>query len=169
MVVMAGAAAFISILIVWFTLLERDPGAKRAAAVAERYGTLKAALGGGRRRRKAEASVNIARRVVERLKLTRGRPTVKLGDRLAQAGLRSRDALVVFLFMKVVLPIVLGLAALSISTSSIRRCSGPRRACWLPSAPPASACSCPTSISRTPPTSARTRSANRCPTGSISW
>jgi tight adherence protein C len=112
MVVMAGAAAFISILTVWFTLLERDPGAKRAAAVAERYGTLKAALGAGRRRRKAEASVNIARRVVERLKLNRGRPTVKLSDRLAQAGLRSRDALVVFLFMKVALPIVLGLAAL---------------------------------------------------------
>ena len=112
MVVMAGAAAFISILIVWFTLLERDPGAKRAAAVAERYGTLKAALGGGRRRRKAEASVNIARRVVDSLKLNRGRPTVKLSDRLAQAGLRSRDALVVFLFMKVALPIVLGLAAL---------------------------------------------------------
>lgn len=113
MVVMAGAAAFISILTVWFTLLERDPGAKRAAAVAERYGTLKAALGAGRRRRKSEASVNIARRVVERLKLTRGRPTVKLSDRLAQAGLRSRDALVVFLFMKVALPIALGLAALA--------------------------------------------------------
>jgi tight adherence protein C len=112
MVVMAGAAAFISILVVWFTLLERDPGAKRAAAVAERYGTLKAALGGGRRRRKTEASVNIARRVVDSLKLNRGRPTVKLSDRLAQAGLRSRDALVVFLFMKVALPIVLGLAAL---------------------------------------------------------
>jgi tight adherence protein C len=113
MVAMAGAAAFISILIVWFTLLERDPGAKRAAAVAERYGTLKAALNSGsRRKRQTEASVNIARRVVERLKLTRGRPSMGLSDRLTQAGLRSRDAVVVFLFMKVAMPIALGLAAL---------------------------------------------------------
>ena len=44
MVALAGAAAFISLLAVWVTLLERDPGARRAAAVAERYGTLKAAL-----------------------------------------------------------------------------------------------------------------------------
>lgn len=112
MVVLSGAAAFISILAVWFTLLERDPGARRAAAVAERYGTLKAALNAGRRRRQAEASVNIARRVVERLKLTRGRPTIALSDRLAQAGLRSRDAAIVFLFMKVALPLVLGVLAL---------------------------------------------------------
>lgn len=113
MVVLAGAAAFISILAVWFTLLDRDPGAKRAAAVAERYGTLKAALNGSsRRKRQTEASVNIARRVVERLKLTRGRPSMGLNDRLAQAGLRSRDAVVVFLFMKVAMPIALGLVAL---------------------------------------------------------
>lgn len=112
MVLLAGAAAFVSILAVWFTLLERDPGARRAAAVAERYGTLKAALSTGRRRRKTEASVNIARRVVERLKLTRGRPSVGLADRLAQMGARSRDAVAVFLFMKVAMPIVSGLGGL---------------------------------------------------------
>jgi tight adherence protein C len=112
MLVLSGAAAFVSIAAIWAALVERDDGARRAAAVAERYGTLKAALSGPRRRRKTEAGVGMARSIVERLKMTRGRHSVGLTDRLAQAGYRSRDAFFVFLFMKIAMPIVMGILAL---------------------------------------------------------
>ena len=107
-----GTAAFVSIAAVWMALLERDEGARRAAAVAERYGTLKAALSAAApRARRMPASASRAS-IVERLKMTRGRQSVGLADRLAQAGYSSRDAVFVFLFMKVAMPIVLGVLAL---------------------------------------------------------
>jgi tight adherence protein C len=112
MLFLSGAAAFVSIAAIWMALMERDQSARRAAAVAERYGTLKAALSGPRRRRKTDAGVGMARNIVERLKMTRGRQSVGLADRLAQAGYRSRDAFFVFLFMKIAMPIVLGILAL---------------------------------------------------------
>ena len=51
------------------------------------------------------------RQVVNALKLMQSQQTDKLHDRLAQAGLRSRDAIVVFLFFKVATPVLLGALA----------------------------------------------------------
>jgi tight adherence protein C len=45
--------------------------------------------------------------VVAALKLLQSQQTDKLHDRLSQAGLRSRDAIIVFLFLKVAMPVLL--------------------------------------------------------------
>ena len=52
------------------------------------------------------------RQVVERLKLLRTAQTDKVARRLAQAGWRSKDAVVRFLFAKLALPFVFGAVAL---------------------------------------------------------
>jgi tight adherence protein C len=49
--------------------------------------------------------------VVAALKLLQSQQTDKLHDKLSQAGLRSRDAIIVFLFFKVARPVVLGALA----------------------------------------------------------
>jgi tight adherence protein C len=51
------------------------------------------------------------RRVVALLKLMRSQQSSKLSERLAQAGLRSRDAVTVFLFFKIAMPLLLAGAA----------------------------------------------------------
>ena len=63
-----------------------------------------------------KASVNMMRGVVERLKLTRGDEARQTSDKLAQAGWRSRDMLVVYLGARLIMPFVAGGGALFIVT-----------------------------------------------------
>jgi tight adherence protein C len=60
----------------------------------------------GTRARQKEG-LSVMRQVVAALKLMQTQQTDKLHDHLAQAGLRSRDAVIVFLFFKVAMPVLL--------------------------------------------------------------
>ncbi|MDJ0894738.1 MAG: type II secretion system F family protein [Alphaproteobacteria bacterium] len=114
----AALAAFISVLVVWQALLLRDPMASRAKALALREAALKAgALAPTRRERGASAkqsSIEFMRRWVKRLNLVRGDAAKHLQVKMARAGLRSRDVVIVFLFMKFTLPVVVAAVAFPI-------------------------------------------------------
>ena len=60
--------------------------------------------------------VQIIRKVVEQLKLTRGDDARKTTDKLAQAGWRSRDILAVYLGARFLMPFVAGAGALFVVT-----------------------------------------------------
>jgi tight adherence protein C len=110
LVTMAAGAAFLLVIGVWYGLIERDPWQQRARTIAGRREELRGSLSrerAGRRRRKSE-SLSAMRRVVDALKLMQSHQTTKLYDRCAQAGLRSRDTIVVFLFFKVAAPLLFG-------------------------------------------------------------
>jgi len=62
-------------------------------------------------RKRQNESLSAMRRVVDVFKLMQSQQTDKLHDRLSQAGLRSRDAIIVFLFFKVATPVLLGAVA----------------------------------------------------------
>ncbi|MBV8650131.1 MAG: type II secretion system F family protein, partial [Alphaproteobacteria bacterium] len=53
----------------------------------------------------------LLRDLVDRLKLTQGEESRNSADKLAQAGWRSRDALVIFLSLRLILPLLLGVTA----------------------------------------------------------
>jgi tight adherence protein C len=114
LLVLLTGAAFTSVLAVWYGVIERNPMEKRARVLADRRAELRSSMlkerGGGHKRRQQE-SLSAMRRVVTLLKLVQSQQSSKLNDRLAQAGLRSRDAAVVFLFFKVAMPVALGAAA----------------------------------------------------------
>jgi tight adherence protein C len=113
LVTMAAGAAFLLVIGVWYGLIERDPWQQRARAIAGRREELRGSMArerAGRRRRKNE-SLSAMRRVVDALKLMQSQQTNKLHDRCAQAGLRSRDTIVVVLFLKVAAPLLFGAAA----------------------------------------------------------
>jgi tight adherence protein C len=112
LVTLAAGLAFITVLAVWYALLERHPMERRARMLAERRDQLRGQLlkDKGPRKRQNE-SLSAMRRVVEVLKLMQSQQTDKLHDRLSQAGLRSRDAIIVFLFFKVATPVLLGAVA----------------------------------------------------------
>ncbi len=112
LVLLFALLAFVVIVTIWFALIERNPMENRARRIAQRRGELRADLLGkkSRQSRRAE-SVGFMRRVVQTLQLMQDQQASKLWDRLAQAGFRSRDSIIVFLFFKAVMPIALGLTS----------------------------------------------------------
>ena len=85
---------------------------RRARMLAERRDQLRGQLLKDKApRKRQQESLGAMRRVVNALKLMQSQQTDKLHDRLSQAGLRSRDAIIVFLFFKVATPVLLGAIA----------------------------------------------------------
>ena len=110
---LAGGAMFLTILLVWQALVVRNPGLRRVKGLAMRRNALRAGITAAPKRAQSrENSLNLMRRTVNRLKLMRGRHGQRTADKLARAGWRSRDAVIVFLFMKVAMPIVAGVGGL---------------------------------------------------------
>lgn len=111
----AGLSAFTMLLIVWSTLLSRNPMAKRIKAITQARDNLQVELmtpGGNKARVIDEGALTFMSQVVQKLHLLKSSQTEKISSQLSRAGWRSRNALVVFLFMKAVLPIFLALASL---------------------------------------------------------
>jgi tight adherence protein C len=112
LLILLTGVAFITVLAVWYGLLERHPMERRARMLADRRAELRSQMlkERGHSRRQQE-SLSVMRRVVVLLKLVQSQQSSKLNERLAQAGLRSRDTAIVFLFFKVAAPVLLGAAA----------------------------------------------------------
>jgi tight adherence protein C len=107
-----GLAAFLTVIALGRGLLPGDPMAARLRAHARRRSELRGALIAPSRRSGArQAPVSLLRNLVDRLKLTQGDESRGSAERLAQAGWRTRDALVVFLGVRLVLPLIFGVLA----------------------------------------------------------
>lgn len=107
---MAALAAGFSVYAVWTALLVRDPMAGRIKNVGLHRDELRQAMlaAQGNRARRRETTVDFMRRVAQHLKLLKTQQADAITLRLAQAGFRSKDALVIYLFAKLALPFVLG-------------------------------------------------------------
>lgn len=106
-VAMAGLAALLTVLAVWYALLARDPLSGRIKELARRRETLMSDIRTPRRHQQRLRSIGLMREVVKRLKLLHSAKTKKIADRLAQAGWRSKDAVVIYLFFRVSMPVVM--------------------------------------------------------------
>jgi tight adherence protein C len=111
-VLLAAVSVGFAALFVYRATLVRDPLSGRLARIeAGREGLRQSALANKRRGRR-EQSLSTIHKIVEPLKLLKSREADKAALKLAQAGLRSRDALVVYFFAKLALPFVFGALAL---------------------------------------------------------
>lgn len=109
----AAMAAAFTVFAIWNGLLVRDPTAGRLKEMARRRDALMVGLRTNKRHASRARRIGFMHQVVSRLKLLRNDKTRDIADKLARAGLRSRDALVTYLFLKLCLPATLGgLAAL---------------------------------------------------------
>jgi len=112
----AGLSACIMVLIVWSAMVSRNPMARRIQALTTMRDNLRADTikpRGNDARRLDEGALGLMSRVVKSLHLLKTEQTEKVSAQLFRAGWRSRNALVVFLFMKAVLPISLALGSLA--------------------------------------------------------
>ena len=108
----AAIAVAISAIAVWQALLVRDDLTPRLKALAERRAALKANMLASTPRSRRKASDNVMHGVVTKLNLLRSREAEKARLALARAGIRNKDAVVTYLFCKIVLPFVLGAVAM---------------------------------------------------------
>jgi tight adherence protein C len=104
------ASVFVAlgIIIVWRALLEKAPAQRRIKAIADRRANLRQSLNAPKRRTKIE-TLNVARRTLRHFRLMTGKPVENARSKLMRAGFRSRDAVTLFLFAKLCLPLVLGI------------------------------------------------------------
>lgn len=113
--VLVGLAAFISVVAVWQATLVRDPMRSRVKTLESRREALRSGYIAPRKRRvpvRTVNSVGYMRQIVSKLNLLGSEQTKNTAAYLAQAGWRSKDAVVVYLFFKLVLPIVIGVLAI---------------------------------------------------------
>jgi tight adherence protein C len=108
------AAAIGMFMIVWSIgqiFMERDKYAPRLKMIQERRAELKGEMMAARRRKKTGKTdtMTMVRQIVAQLKLLQQHQVGQLQTKLTQAGFRSKDAIVVFAFAKLVMPFV-GLA-----------------------------------------------------------
>ncbi len=115
-VALAALAAGVNVLVFYRALLVRDPMAAQLRALRERREALRQGATAPRRRarteRGRETSIGAMRRVLGRLKLLGTQQSQKAALSLARAGWRSRDALILYFFLKLALPFVFGAAVL---------------------------------------------------------
>lgn len=127
-VAFATASVLMVLLAIWNGLVVRDPMAARVRALSERRNALRVA-GRARRNRAGKdlrsSGLSVMRQAVTRLKLMRGGQFEQISMRLARAGWRSRDAVVVYLFAKAILPFVLGGAGLLFFSLSSQSTANP--------------------------------------------
>jgi tight adherence protein C len=105
-----GAAAFATVVLLGRAFMPHNPMGARVKAHAKRRAQLRSELIATPRRSRRK-HVGLLRDLVDRLKLTQGEESRNSADKLAQAGFRSRDALVIFLSFRLILPLLLGVTA----------------------------------------------------------
>ncbi len=107
----AGCASLAMMAAVWAVTTVRDPMRGRVKALQERREQLKAGITSSRKRSsvaaKAEAA-NVMRDILTKMRVMQGEQTQAAAVRLAQAGIRSKDAVVVLMFARLASPILLG-------------------------------------------------------------
>ncbi len=109
--IVAALSTAAAIMWVWFALLEPKPVTGRMKELKQRRISLKEGLLAGTKTNRNEVKkggVGLMRKVVERMDLMRGDVAKVTADKLARAGLRTKDALVAFMFFKMTLPFVGG-------------------------------------------------------------
>ena len=115
-VLAASAAAFIIVLVVWKSLLEPKPESNRLKDLKSRREQLREGLLASTNKagnnEMAASSMTFMRRVVDRANILKGDVAKEIGDKLARAGLRTKDAMVAYTFFKGALPFVGGAVGL---------------------------------------------------------
>jgi tight adherence protein C len=110
--ILAALATLATAVAMWQVLRPSTSFERRLEQIVQGRESLRENALAPRRGRQGQTAVGLMRETVTRLKLLRSKHAAEARDMLARAGIRSRDAMVGFLFARVSLPILFGLALL---------------------------------------------------------
>ncbi len=106
--VLAWVGTFCAVVTVWIPLMDRTPNGRRAMALRDRRQDLLTEARSSKRRGLAKSGLGFAKTVVQRMELLGSDQADIASRKMLQAGKRSKDAVVIFLFMKLAMPVLLG-------------------------------------------------------------
>lgn len=107
---MAGLAVLATFIAVWQALRADTSFERRLATIADKKEAMRLAALATRRQRVQLTPASLIRELVTRLNLLRSHHATEARQMLARAGMRSRDAMIRYLFARLTLPFVFGLA-----------------------------------------------------------
>jgi tight adherence protein C len=112
---LAGIAAVAAMMAIYAAITVRDPMVKRVKALNERREQLKAGIVTTARKRaslvRKNETADRVRSTLSKLKVLQASQVSAVEQKLAQAGIRKKELAVVVIFLRMVLPIALGLFA----------------------------------------------------------
>ncbi len=112
---LAAASAFLVMMAIWSTGIIKDGMDGRIKALQERRSDLKRGYVAPVKRRqtlKTKKHVGLMHSLVNSFNLLKNEQADKFQLKLTQAGYRNKEALVIFLFFKLVLPVIISLVAI---------------------------------------------------------
>ncbi|HEX3535461.1 MAG TPA: type II secretion system F family protein [Stellaceae bacterium] len=109
---LAAVTILVALYAVWLALRPRSPLERRVADIAERKDVLRRAALATNRRQKQNLASGVMTSVVQRLNLLRSSHATDARLLLAQAGMRSRDAMIKYLFARACMPLLFGFIVL---------------------------------------------------------
>lgn len=107
---MAGLAVLATFFAVWQAMRANTSFERRLATIADRKEAMRLAALATRRQRVQLTPASLIQELVTRLNLLRSHHATEARMMLARAGMRSRDAMIRYLFARLTLPFVFGLA-----------------------------------------------------------
>ncbi|TMJ54758.1 MAG: type II secretion system F family protein [Alphaproteobacteria bacterium] len=110
---LAALAVLTTVLAMWQVLRPSSVFERRLEQIIQRKESLRQQALAARRSGRGVAAVGLMREAVTRLNLLRSRHAADARNMLVQAGIRSRDAMVGFLFARISLPILFGILLLA--------------------------------------------------------
>src|SRR5271169_4906942 len=112
--VLAGLAVLATVVAMWQVVRPNNAFERRLDEIVQRKESLRqGALAAARRGRQRTTAVGVMRETVTRLNLLRSKHATEARNMLAQAGIRWRDAMVGYLFARITLTFVFGIALLA--------------------------------------------------------
>ncbi len=109
---MAAMTAAVTTLAIWNTLIVRDRFGPRLRLLSRRRAAMRGEYLAGPDGSTNSPTMNGIRRLVAKLKLIKGKDAEKAAALLAGAGMRTKDALAVYQFMRLCLPFAFGAVGL---------------------------------------------------------
>ncbi|MFA5041643.1 MAG: type II secretion system F family protein, partial [Bdellovibrionales bacterium] len=110
---LCGGGVFAVVVLIWTALVEGDPLSNRLKTIAEHREELadKEEKKKKPSRRESLVGTSAIKQLVQKLKLEQGKQTNELRLKLARAGYRSREALMIYLLLRLAMPIGAGFLA----------------------------------------------------------
>jgi tight adherence protein C len=116
-VVMVAAATFVAFWATWLAITWQPPIEARLRALRTRRMKTRSERAGSAKPSPKATSLGFMRSLADRLNLLRGAAADQTTRKLRQAGFHSRDASVVYIFIKLALPLALGFLMIVVTSS----------------------------------------------------
>ena len=116
--IVIAALTFVAFWAIWIAMTWKPPIESRLKALRTRRMKTRSEQSAAAKPSSKSASLGVMRKIADRLNLLRGSAADQTTRKLRQAGFLSRDAAVVYVFIKLALPLTLGFVMIGLTSAT---------------------------------------------------